>query len=138
MERAIRILHLDDDLGDHELLALTLREAGPAIEWEWAASREDFRAFLERGGFDLILADRRIPGFDGEQAAALARRLRPEVPFIYFTGLGGRETEAIAAGAVACVPKDSPRRLLAAIALAVGSDRLNGYAAVPGYATVAD
>ena len=51
-----------------------------------AGSRAEFLTALARGGFDLVLADYRLPGFDGLQALALWRERRPDTPFLFVTG----------------------------------------------------
>ncbi len=46
---------------------------------------------LQRRAFDLILADFILPGFSGSQALQEARRLAPQTPFIFLSGVFGEE-----------------------------------------------
>jgi DNA-binding NtrC family response regulator len=54
-------------------------------------SRAAFVAVLKEGLIDLILADYSLPGFDGVAALELARKLAPEIPFIFVSGTLGEE-----------------------------------------------
>jgi PAS domain S-box-containing protein len=122
MADAIRVLHLEDTPLDAELLDLGLRQAG--MDWEIVRveSRNDFVAALDRGGFDVIVSDYRLPAYDGLQALQEARTRRPEVPFVFFTGNLGeaRAIEALRSGATDYVLKDGPvERLVPAVQRAV-------------------
>src|SRR5450830_852723 len=93
--RPLRILHLEDSPPDAELVREWLTEAGLSIQLDWAANEQEFTAFLEIGGYDLILADYRLPGFDAPAALLLAKSFCPDIPFIAVTGAVGEE-EAVA------------------------------------------
>ena len=54
-------------------------------------TREDFVASLEKGGFDVILADYSLPSFDGMSALKIAAQRSPDVPFIFVSGTLGEE-----------------------------------------------
>ena len=64
----LRLLLLEDDPIDADLVAATLSEAGLECIARRVDTRSDFLAALESGDFDLILADYSIPGFDGMTA----------------------------------------------------------------------
>jgi two-component system cell cycle sensor histidine kinase/response regulator CckA len=118
----IKVLHLEDAPLDSELLDVSLRQAG--IDWDIVRvdSRNDFVAALDRGGFDVIVSDFRLPGYDGLQALQEARTRRPDVPFVFFTGNLGeaRAIEALKSGATDYVLKDGAvERLAPAIQRAV-------------------
>lgn len=93
--RPLRILHLEDSDQDAELVREWLTEAGLSIQLDWAVNEREFTAFLEIGGYDLILADYRLPGFDAPAALLLAKSFCPDIPFIAVTGAVGEE-EAVA------------------------------------------
>ena len=57
MTQSLRILHLEDDPMDAELVLMTLSGQGLNCEVQVVSRREEFGAALERGGIDLILAD---------------------------------------------------------------------------------
>jgi PAS domain S-box-containing protein len=114
MSRPLRVLHLEDDPVDAELVQAALREAGFDCEFERVETREQFQSALDRGRSDLILADFTLPGFDGMSALRIASdRCPAEVPFIFVSGTLGEEiaTEAIKMGAVDYVVKNRLDRL---------------------------
>ena len=78
MSLDLRILHLEDSRDDAELVATLLETEGIGCEIERVQTGEDFVAALEKGGFDLILSDFSLPGFDGNSAAHRAEMLRDQ------------------------------------------------------------
>jgi len=86
VQTSIRLLHLEDSPTDAELIATMLREGGIPCEAHRVDTRAEFLDALRQGGFDIIVADFSVPGFDGAAALTLAHKLRPEVPFIFVSG----------------------------------------------------
>jgi len=118
----MKVLHLEDSPVDAELLESWLGQAGARWDILRVASREDFVAALDQGGFDVIVSDYRLPAYDGLRALHEARTRRPEVPFVFFTGNLGeaRAIEALKSGATDYVLKDGlVERLVPAIDRAV-------------------
>lgn len=117
MKPALRLLHLEDDPTDADLVAATLNEAGLACISKRVDNRHDFTAALNEGGFDLILADYSIPGFDGMTALSLAREQAPEVPFLFVSATIGEELaiDAMHHGATDYVLKQRLGRLVPSI-----------------------
>ncbi len=113
----MRILHLEDDPRDAELVRLLLREEWPESEITLVATRQAFCEEIRRGDFDLILSDFALGQFDGTEALQIAREIRPEIPFIFVSGNIGedRAIEALHAGAHDYVLKDRMKRLTAAM-----------------------
>ena len=109
----IRILHLEDDPNDAELIQASLEMDGLLVAVETVATREDFAAALKRGDFDLILSDFALPGFDGASALGIARDTAPGVPFIMVSGQLGEEAavESVRGGATDYVLKQRLSRL---------------------------
>jgi DNA-binding NtrC family response regulator len=68
---------------------------------------------LERDEIDLILADYKLPSFDGAAALKLASSTLPDVPFIFVSGTIGEELaiEALKMGATDYVLKTGLSRL---------------------------
>ena len=87
----LRILHLEDSPRDAEFIRERLGDAGFSMQLDWASDEREFTAFLRRGGYDLILADYELPGFDALAALGLAKSLCPGVPFICVSGTIGEE-----------------------------------------------
>src|SRR5207247_8044969 len=80
-------------------------------------TRESVVTALEKGGFDLIVSDYRLPAFDGLEALREARTRRPELAFVFFTATLGEEraVEALKAGATDFVAKGNRDRLAPAL-----------------------
>ena len=116
MDQILRILHLEDDAVDAELVAATLAQEGVVCECVRAASREQFLSAID-GAFDLILSDYAIPGFDGVSAQTIARERRPDLPFVFVSGTMGEEVaiDRMKAGATDYVLKHRLMRLAPAV-----------------------
>jgi PAS domain S-box-containing protein len=127
MDRAARILLVEDSSVDAGLIARGLRQAGLDVELRVAASEEMVRASLQAFEPDVILADLSIPGFSGAAAVALAHDWDPSVPCILVSGTLGEElvTQALRIGATDYVPKQHLDALAPAVrrALAEGAER---------------
>src|SRR5258707_11120562 len=117
MKSPRRLLLLEDNPDDAQLLKRSLSIEWPDCHVEHVRKREEFAAVLNEGWVDLILSDYNIPAFHGMEALALARERCPEVPFVFVSGAIGDEVavESLKAGATDYVLKDRPARLLPAI-----------------------
>lgn len=117
MYHPLRVLNLEDDPNDSELIQTQLAKAEIECDMVRLETREDFVAAMKRGGFDLILADYSLPSFDGLSALKIAMEKCPEVPFIFVSGAIGEEfaIETLKRGATDYVLKDSLSRLPTAI-----------------------
>src|SRR5438874_11875271 len=80
MKSPLRILHLEDDPHDTDLLQAMLEKDGLAAELVRVDTQEEFAAALRQGRFDLIISDYSLPSYDGLAALALARERRPSLP----------------------------------------------------------
>ncbi len=83
MKSPLRILHLEDNSRDAELIQATLESEGTLCHVTRVETEADFFASLENGGFDLILADYTLPSFDGLSALEITLKKSPDVPFIF-------------------------------------------------------
>ncbi len=86
---ALRILNLEGDPLDTEILRAELVGGGIPCEITRVQTREDFLSALKRGDFDLVLADHSLPTFDGLAAMEATRQDSPETPFIFVSGTIG-------------------------------------------------
>ncbi|MCL1468494.1 PAS domain S-box protein [Argonema galeatum] len=89
--KVLRILLLEDSLLDAELIHANLSDAGIDCELVRVETRADFVTALQKGSFDLILADYALPSFDGISALEIARTTCPELPFIFVSATLGEE-----------------------------------------------
>ena len=113
----VRILHLEDSARDADLIRILLNAAGSRCEMIRAAHRAQFEEALERGGFDLILCDFNLAGFDGLSALKLAKAKHPAVPVIIVSGALDAEeaVECLRAGATDYLFKQRLERLPSAV-----------------------
>lgn len=113
----LRILLLEDDSSDAELVREQLAAGDVDCVLTRVQTREEFSAALGVPEVDLILADYRLPSFDGLSALKLAQAARPEVPFIFVSGTLGEEVaiEALKIGATDYVLKTRLPRLAPAV-----------------------
>ena len=121
----VRLLFLEDSELDAELITAALSRGGVEVAVDRVVSAAAFEAALARGGFDLILSDYQLPGFDGLEALAMARRATPETPFIFVSGVLGEEraVETLKEGAVDYVLKQRLTRLPTAVRRALDEAR---------------
>ncbi len=91
MSDPLRILLLEDSPTDAELSERLLRKAGLVFSSLRVETKPDFMAALEEFRPDLILADYKLPGFDGLQALSIVRGRSPDLPYIFVTGAMGED-----------------------------------------------
>ena len=127
MSTRLRILHLEDDAKDAELVQGVLETGGIACEVTRVETRDDFIAALQEPALDLVLADFSLPSFDGISALHIALEKRPEVPFIFVSAALGEELaiDALKIGASDYVLKDRLSRIVSSVqrALREAADR---------------
>lgn len=70
MKLPLRILHLEDNRQDSELIQATLA-SDFLCDVVRVETEAEFLAAIEPGGFDLILVDYSLPAFDGAAALPL-------------------------------------------------------------------
>src|SRR5882762_11901798 len=100
----LRILHLEDNATDADLVRASLARGGLNCDILPVNCGDAFVAALQRPEFDVILSDSGVPGYDGRAALAAAHDRCPDVPFIVVSGFPQRnDTRAVVqpAGAVA-------------------------------------
>ncbi|HEX4798877.1 MAG TPA: PAS domain S-box protein, partial [Burkholderiales bacterium] len=86
MNQPLRLLIVDDSKDDAELLLHVLRGGGYEAACEVVDTPAGMRAALERPDWDVITSDHAMPQFSAPAALALAKDLRPDVPFIIVSG----------------------------------------------------
>ena len=113
----LRILLLEDSLLDAELIHALLKEGGVACEQIHLKTQAEFQTALEQNGFDLILSDYSLPGFDGITALDMAQHHCPDIPFIFVTATMGEEVaiETLKRGATDYVLKQRLDRLVPSV-----------------------
>ena len=113
----LRILHLEDDPNDTEILSMILADENIPCEVHRVDARKDFEAELEKRTWNIVISDFSLPSFDGLKALSLVREKFGDLPFILFSGTIGEETavECLKRGATDYVLKQRPARLVSAV-----------------------
>jgi len=117
----IRILHLEDDAYDSELVASMLQSEGMDCVITRVESRDDFITTLEEGKFDIIFADYALPSFDGFSALEIVKEKYAYLPVILITGALGEDVavETLKGGATDYILKSNLSRLSSAVSRAL-------------------
>ena len=123
-EALLRILLLEDSIEDAALIQDLLEADHFVCEVTRVQTRAEFLAALEDRGIDLILADYKLPSFDGLSALKLALSARPDLPFIFVSGFGEEiAIEALTSGATDYVLKTRLSRLVPSVQRALREAR---------------
>lgn len=117
MNSPLRILHLEDDPLDAELVKAILDAEGITTDIFRVEGRDEFITAIDQGRFDIIFVDRALPGFDGIDALAIAKEKCPDIPFIFISGTIGEELaiETLKRGATDYVLKSGSQRLVPSV-----------------------
>jgi diguanylate cyclase (GGDEF)-like protein/PAS domain S-box-containing protein len=121
----LRVLMLEDDPVDRELIEQELRRGLPSVHLEVAGDEATFLDALARGP-DLVLVDFNLPGYGGLPALRAVLERSPRTPVIVVTGSLDEETaaEVIKSGAADYLLKDRLARLAPAITAALEKRRI--------------
>ena len=113
----IRLLLLEDNEDDEQLLLLELRRAGYQVYHRRVQSPDHLRQALADEPWDIIISDYSMPQFDAPAALAIVKEHGVDIPFIIASGTVGEETavEALHAGAADFLVKTRLARLAPAI-----------------------
>ncbi len=122
---SLEIVHLEGNDLDAELVREHLLASGIEAHIVRVKTEKAFRAALDRAQLDVILADGAGPKRDATQALAIARKKRPEVPFILVSGSmdPNQAIESLADGATDFVFKEHLTKLVPAVRRAVKETR---------------
>jgi len=86
MNQPLRVLMVEDSEDDATLLLRVLRRNGYEVVYEIVDTPAAMRAALENQEWDVITSDHALPHFNAPEALKLAKKLRPDLPFIIVSG----------------------------------------------------
>lgn len=86
MAQPLRILMVEDSAEDADLMLRTLSRGGYEVVYVVVETAVAMRAALVDQDWDVITSDHAMPQFSAPAALALAKELRPDVPFIIVSG----------------------------------------------------
>lgn len=113
---ALRIVLVEDDADDAELVSLQLTDGGIRARFVHVQSASELRAAMQSGA-DLVLSDMSMPAFSGFDALAIVREFDATIPFVLVSGAFEEEVAALAAASRvhAYLLKEDVRGLLHAV-----------------------
>jgi PAS domain S-box-containing protein len=113
----LRVLHVEDNPLDAELVAQVLRKSGISFSVVVVQTEAEFERELRVQSPDVVLADYNLPQWEGMEALDLLRREELDIPLILVSGALGDVTavECIKRGATDYVLQDGLARLPEAI-----------------------
>jgi CheY-like chemotaxis protein len=113
----LRVLHVEDDSLDAELVAQTLQKGGFSVSVVVVQTEAEFESQLRAHRPDVVIADYNLPQWKGMDALEVLRREGLDTPLILVSGALGDVTavECIKRGATDYVLKDGLARLPEAI-----------------------
>jgi DNA-binding NtrC family response regulator len=113
----LRVLHVEDDPLDAELVAQALRKGGFSFSVVVVQTEAEFEQQLRLQRPDVVIADYNLPQWQGMEALDVLRREGLDIPLILVSGALGDVTavECIKRGATDYVLKDGLARLPEAI-----------------------
>ncbi|MGZ8198102.1 MAG: PAS domain-containing protein, partial [Burkholderiales bacterium] len=125
----LRVLLVEDQARDAELILHTLERAGYAPTSHCVDSEPDYIGALESKP-DIVLCDHALPQFDSVRALQLLQTVGGDIPFIIVSGQIGEEdaVKAMHRGADDYLLKDRLARLGPAVAAALERRRLRAEA----------
>jgi signal transduction histidine kinase len=117
MKSALRILCLEDDEDDFDIINRVLEKGGLSAVSVRVDSREKYQEALVQFNPEVILSDHALPRFDSAEALSMCQSLGLRVPFILVTGAVSDEFAAhcMKLGADDYILKSNLRRLPSAI-----------------------
>jgi diguanylate cyclase (GGDEF)-like protein/PAS domain S-box-containing protein len=86
LKQSLRLLIVEDSPDDIELLLYSLQTQGYDLSAVAVDTPAGMRAALEEREWDLITCDQSMPKFSATAALAMAKELRPDLPFIIVSG----------------------------------------------------
>ena len=117
MDKKIKILHLEDSLKDFELMHSIIESGEIEHEYFLTDNEKDFVNLLETENIVVILADYKMPDYNGNEALKFAKEKYSFIPFIFVSGTIGEDVaiNAMLNGATDYVLKNKLERLVPAI-----------------------
>jgi len=126
MDKELKLLFLEDDPMDAELLQRLLQRAGLQFQAVVASDENEFLEAMKSNGYHAVLADNALPQYSSMEALKLIRATNPHVAFILVTGTVSEEfaVRIIQQGADDYILKTNLTRLPSAITNAIEKKRI--------------
>ncbi len=86
----MKILYLEDNTSDYELLDLSLQKSNLEFTLDRAENKAQYQKALETH-YDIIISDYNLQGFTGTDALKMLREKDQSIPFVVISGTVGEE-----------------------------------------------
>jgi two-component system sensor histidine kinase UhpB len=125
MAAELKLLILEDNPADAELIQRVLQRAGLSYSAVLATNETEFTDALRNNRFDAVLSDNALPQYDSERALSLVKSSNPNLAFILVTGTVSEEfaVKIMKGGADDYILKSNMLRLPTAIINAIAHKR---------------
>src|SRR5215469_5746757 len=121
----LRILSVEDDPTDVELVLRALRKGGLDAQIDVAQTAEQFTSRVQANSYDVILADYNLPSWNGMGSVEVLRGQGLDIPVVVSGALGElKAVECIKQGAADYVLKDDLARLPESVRRAIRETKL--------------
>lgn len=91
MKNKLKILMLEDEQDDAELIGRSMIKAGLLFESKRVDTKDDFSVAITNYNPDVILSDHSLPQFNSLEALKVCKQIGPSIPFILVTGTVSEE-----------------------------------------------
>jgi signal transduction histidine kinase len=124
--RRLRVLVVEDDPSDVELVLHALRTGGIEADRDVVQTPEEFMQCIRKNNYSIVLADYKLPEWNGLETVEILRREGLDVPVILVSGALGevKAVECIKQGAADYVLKDQLPRLADVVGRAIREKQL--------------
>ena len=96
MNAPLRVLLIEDDFYDAELLAYAFKNEGIPYQLKRVTSAIELRGVLTEFIPQVVICDFSLPGFDGFEALEITNSVYPRTPFLFSSGTIGQERAQLA------------------------------------------
>jgi len=122
----LRAVVVEDEPADVELALQALRLADLEVDEDIAQTVEEFTELVRKNSYDVVLADYKLPGWNGMESVGILRKEGLDIPVILVSGALGEQTavDCIKQGAADYVLKDHLARLPGSVRRAMREAKL--------------
>ena len=117
MPKTLKLLFIEDNKNDCDLVIEHLRDNGYAVSFERVESEDKLVQALEDNQFDVIFSDYNLPKLDVDTVIAVIQKKAPKVPIIVLSGTVSETVavKTVKTGAKDFILKNNLTRLIPAI-----------------------
>jgi signal transduction histidine kinase len=122
----LRLLLVEDNTSDSELILHAMASGGFALDHDVVQTVEEFTQKIRKNSYAVVLADYRLPGWNGMDTLEILRHEGFDIPVMLVTGALGEEraVECMRRGAADYVLKDHLAKLPEAVRRVLEEKRL--------------